>query len=735
MCLTDFAQNELGGDEERYSLNAVYILAWGLQQCRTLLGKSATCGIRTPQHEYLAQVFVKTGMDGYLTGEIEFDQIKRNTESKHQTPLEVLLMDGNLTALTYAIGMWISGGNYVAILLFQIIVIVLGVALVVELGWWLSDWKGATMAGLCWAIYGLTQMRGHMLPQVYASTLFVLATLLLVRGMRQKQGIWLLMGYAAYGLVSFYAVGLRPYLMFLMPGLLMIYFLLSRSERELVQWPLYWLGFVGMLTLATFPLRVKTLDEGETLTFSRHLAHVFRGGQKADFNPASLFDREGWRTVEKPGAKPPQSGSDLLADLIRDPALSARVLPIKFYQIWSMPWRHYKPLGLPLPVIIHQAFVIIGFAGLFLFMGYKDWRGAFGWIFFIALALSTFTYAYLTVEPRYMIPFMGPLCAMGSALIAHILARLRSSVRNMIIALVIVAISVTITGYLNIATLSLVLTAMPSKAIFGMTVIVKLVWITSIFFLIVRLLKPEGWQFLFLLAPMMTCSVVFCYGQFASHWLQWDLPLTNGVVARQVITLPADSLQITSRNAWLLFDAAPNDHFQIKINGRIVKNPEQALMKWQADDEKYDRIWRALPLNHDDLQTNARLIVDVQSVGKSPTKLYGDFSPENPAIFYGPAVDYRGEYRSIWRSRWSPINEPRVSKAFDLYGVNYQSVRILSNGQVLTDDLSPDFGRQHGRFRIYLGFFNSDEAPSVATNNYGLFHLDKHFTSNGGRLQ
>jgi hypothetical protein len=317
---------------------------------------------------------------------------------------------------------------------------------------------------------------------------------------------------------------------------------------------------------------------------------------------------------------------------------------------------------------------------------------------------------------------------MGCALFANALARLRRSGKLMITGFTFAIISVAMAGYLDVALLAIVLPVMSAKTVFGFTVIAKLVWMTLIFFLIVRLLKPERWQFFATLAPVVIGSAVFCFGQFASHWRQWDLPLSGGVIARQVMALPEHLPQMTSQNAWLLFDTAPDDHFQVKINGEVVKNSEQTLVKWQAEGQKYDRIWRGLPLQYSYLQPNTKLIVEVQSIGKSTTKtkLYGDFPPADPAIFYGPAIDYRGEYRSIWRSRWSPIIEPRISKTFDLRGVSYQSELILSNGQALTEDLSPNFGRQPGCFRIYLGFFGPDDAPSTVHKiESGASHSDE----------
>jgi hypothetical protein len=214
----------------------------------------------------------------------------------------------------------------------------------------------------------------------------------------------------------------------------------------------------------------------------------------------------------------------------------------------------------------------------------------------------------------------------------------------------------------------------------------------------------------------MVVMGIFWVGQFASHWREWALPLTEGISARQVIVLPQQLSWDVSKKPWLLFDTTPDDHFEIKINGQFVKDENDSLVKWCAEDEKYRRIWRGLPLNPIYLQPRTVLEVEVRSTGKTGIKLYGDFPSDDPAIYFGPAIDYKGDYRSSLRRHWSPIHEPRVSRNFDLQGIIYKSSVKLATGQILTDDLSSIFGNQHGLFRIYVGWFDFDEAPSVANN-------------------
>jgi hypothetical protein len=724
----NFTNIEIEGDEFGYSYHAVYTLAAGLNLCRSLFGEAGTCGIRPPsQHGVLTGAFDQTEMDRYLAGEIGFDTVAGMPGYPIKTPLETLFSRWNATSLTLGFSLWGFGGDYAGFLLLQNILLALASMLAFEIGCRLSNLVGGILAGAGWAIHSLIILSDQILPQPLTSVLFLLGMLALVYGMRYKSGPWLLLGCAANGLAGWYAVGHRPAMAFLVPLLLIGFYLVQRSERRLALWPAVWLAVLCLFVLVTFFLRKQLTvgSQGQYLTFSQHVSHALAGGQSTDtpFNPFSLFDREGWKTEVYPRVPPPETPLEMIKALSEDPSLSARVLPVMIFRIWSAPWALVE-----LPVPVHQAVVVIGFAGLFLSMGYRDWRGALAWIYFAAISVSTFGYAYLSVEPRYVVPFLGPLWALGGALLGNLLCQRHSS-RRTIIGLGIAVAVLILVSFWGLSVLSIQLYFLPSRILFGIVLATQMVLMVGIFFGGARQLKPSPWRWQFSAVPVVVTLFIVGMGLYAGHWRQWELRLVPGVVARQFITLPKQIAWHKRQIPWLMFDTFPGDNLEVRINGQMVKDAGQSLVEWQAEDDVYSRIWRGLKLDHSYLQPNGTLEVEVRAAGEAPVTLIGDIPPDDPAVFVGPAIDYIGEYRSVWRERWSPIDDPRVTRPFDLKGVTYTSEITLEGGQIKKDDLSPIFGRQHGLYRIFLGVFDPGESPPVDVDKATLAALSKHIIS------
>ena len=226
---------------------------------------------------------------------------------------------------------------------------------------------------------------------------------------------------------------------------------------------------------------------------------------------------------------------------------------------------------------------------------------------------------------------------------------------------------------------------------------------------------PTNWRKGVTIALLVGFIVVFVTGQMRDDWQQqWELELTDGIVARQTITLPAQLPWSNEEIPWLLFDSAPKDDYEVWINGQMVKSANESLVVWQSEQDisEHKRIWRGLQPDASYLKAGETMTVEVRGVEDTSSTLFGDFPSDDPAVYDGPSVDYVGYYRSNLRaSRWSPILEPRVPQTLDLKDITYQSSVVLSDGQTLADDLSPSFGRQHGLFRVFLGAFEFGEAP------------------------
>ncbi|HXV44108.1 MAG TPA: hypothetical protein VEC96_13655 [Anaerolineae bacterium] len=725
---------QVGGDAQGYSHYAVYTLASGLKLCRSFLGEKARCGLQLPRHEFLVDAFQRTGLARYLAGEIDFSQVTGITDryrlNPFRSPLDTLFTRFNATAITLGLGMWLYGGDYVGPKVLEHILLALTAGLVFELGYRLSHrlW-GGILAGVGWGIYSLPHLALDLLPQPMAAVLFILGMLAWLYGIRYKHGPWLWVGCLINTLGSFYAVGYRPVMLLLAPLLLSGYYLFRRPERSLIIWPIGWAICVALLAIGTFFGRVTTRASEAPLTFSQHLAHVVitdlsSGTYGSGRNPFLLFDRENWWTIAEP-EETPLAGSPLsmIPDLFKDPLLSARVLLSSAYRLWLTPVVKDTPW-----LAVHQTMMVIGFWGLLWFMGYRDWRGTFGWLFFLLLAASTFFYANFQIETRYIFPLIGPLLGFGGALLGQLVSRLSRSRRDMLAGLGLLSVIVIIVNYLRLPTVAVALGNLPATALFGVTLISQLLVGIGILMWSVRQLRPDNWQWLAIAPPIIAGLIVYGVGRYADDWRQWELSLSPGTVARQIITLPQQNLLMADKIAWLLFDAEPKDQFEIKLNGRVVKTANQSLIEWQAEGQQYPRIWRGLQIEPDLLQPNATLVVEISSPDNKPITLYGDFEPDSPGLYIGPAIDYQGQYRSVWRERWSPINEPRITRPFDLNKVTYQSEVTLADGQVLRDDLSSAFGRQYGLWRVFLGMFDLAESPPPMATKALLANLSDQMT-------
>jgi hypothetical protein len=476
-----------------------------------------------------------------------------------------------------------------------------------------------------------------------------------------------------------------------------------------------------VMVITTFFLRAQPveMETGEPLSFADHFLHVLLSDESStDYPRTSYLYTEGWLSeVALPG---PQATSPwaMMQDLMRDPDLTARVMTLKMYRIWSFPYIRGE---LPAGGIFryspqHQLLVVLGFAGLILLMGYRDWRGGFGWILAIGVIPTTFIHSYLSGSPRYMLTLVGPLFAMGGALLGTVVAAgLRRSWRNMATGLASFVAAVIITQYLDVALVSMALPSLSFRYSYGIVLGIKVALLVGIFVWMLWQIRPTNWRMGVTIALLVGLIVIIVIGQLKDDWQQqWELEITDGLVARQLITLPAQLPWSNAEIPWLLFDSAPEDDYEVWINGQMVKPANESLPVWQSEQDRHEhqRIWRGLQPHASYLRPGETLTVEARGVSDTSSNLFGDFPSDDPALYVGPSVDYIGYYRSYLRaSRWSPIFEPRVPQPFDLRGITYQSSVVLPDGQTLADDLSPSFGRQHGLFRVFLGAFEFGEAP------------------------
>lgn len=729
LAFTDLEQKEIGGDEYWYSYYATFTEAWILDVCRGVLGEAATCGVAAPEHPWLAEVYVHSGLDRFLAGEIthrdmvDYEGYLEMGENGGrygwlyayavQTPLDIALSLANLNGLEMGLSLWLTGG-YKGYLLVQMLFLALTPCLVFTLAHRHSNLVGGLLAGGVWMVFGWIQMRGHMVAQPMATFLLIAGFLALDLGLEEesgkRRGPWILLGLALGGAASFHDIGLRPFVLVPLPMLVGAALFLRRSTRRLAIWPAAWLAGLLVVTAVLFPLRHQPPEPLGPFSPAFHAVNVLLGIQPAtSAHKTSLNPGDGWWIT---ATAPELEHQKSLRERVLDPGTF--LIPVSLYREWSTSWRQYPIRGIPLPLRLHQFMVLCSLAALLLWMGGRDRPAILAWILFFEIAAFSWVSGFLTVEVRRTVPWLSVLWPLGAAVLGLLAQRAMSS-REIAREIGSLAAAILFVTFLwRVPVLAMILPFAAPTVLFVLVAAGEIAVFVGAVLLAARWTSPRRFLLGRTAPALVVVLTILTIGRYSSHWRQWSQTLDSGIVARQQITLPSSLPWSVGEQPWLLFDTIPGDRFEVRLDGRVIKEMDAPLALWQTGNDRFVRIWRGLSLPVDDLRPGQVLEVEVrgESFGGETTKLHGDFSTAPAGFFRGPSIEYLGRYRSIWRQRWSPIGESRVPRVFDLEGIMYRS-ELEQNGKVVTKDLSTDFGRQTGRWRIYLSGFGSGEAPPV----------------------
>ncbi|MFC1853887.1 hypothetical protein ACFL27_27195, partial [candidate division CSSED10-310 bacterium] len=519
---------KIGGDDHFYSYNSIYVLASGLRFCRFFFRSETCCGIKQPQHPYLTKAFSITGMDKYLAGQISYKQfinyangfqidvIEKISNRIISNPLELLFSRANLTSFTLGFCMWLFGPSYKGFIIFQSLLLVIASAVIFEMGYRLSNTIGATISALGWIIYTVVLTRGHfIIPQVIASVVFLFGLFFLLLGIQSQKGYWIFISCFTNGVASFYDIGLRPSVFVTMTGLIIGYYFFHQSKKNLLIWALLWVGCVVLFTVTTYFLRSQPEDASESLSFYSHVFNVILGVQKSVNLDFTLYD-DGFWLSEKGYQKMKKSREKIdnlkqLRNQFNNIKKIFKTVPISAYRLWSSPWIHTSdPKKQFLRLMIHRLYIIIGFAGLCFLLGYKDWRMVWGWIFVGGLTVFTLLNCILVIETRRALPWLGPLWTLGGALLGKSLANSRKNLSQKCLYFGLLAILLlTTAGYPDFSIVSIPLSFVPSKLIFGLVLFLHIIVMVSILIYLLNLIRPQCWQWKFIVGPLLLIIIIF----------------------------------------------------------------------------------------------------------------------------------------------------------------------------------------------------------------------------------
>ncbi|OQY46974.1 MAG: hypothetical protein B6242_06450 [Anaerolineaceae bacterium 4572_78] len=406
------------------------------------------------------------------------------------------------------------------------------------------------------------------------------------------------------------------------------------------------------------------------LTFFNHSSQVVLGFQPGGsyLNLMPRPEQEGWRVITWDTSNQPESLRDSLRNLFQNSTqfwTINQTIITSMYRIWSTPWRQF-PISWrqTFIIIFHQIVILFGLAGLLYWMGYQTEQGVLAWFFAISAIVFTAIHTLIIVEPRHAIPWIPVLIGMAGSLFGNTFARKKSQhytwwFQVISLKLISVIFLVSMIFMIDVSLIALLFKNLSSNALLTIALSLRLILGLIILTWLIADIDKSNWK-----------------------WQQLILPVA-------IFLIP-----------WILIDM--RGLVNIRLNGQVLRKEDgytPRMLKWGGyyNDE---RNWYRWPLKPSWIQPNMILVFEFTPVQGKNTTLYGDFPMSNTNMYVGPAIEYKGNYRSVWRSRWSPINEWRITRSFDLQGIRYRSQVVMPNGDVITDDLSPDIGRQHGLFRI-----------------------------------
>lgn len=423
----------------------------------------------------------------------------------------------------------------------------------------------------------------------------------------------------------------------------------------------------------------------------------------------------------------------------KDPVGYAKLLVKKLVRLWGQPYNDFKQSFFVRPggaAVIHLLIILTGVFGIWSFIIYKG-RG----LILLALIPLYYTGVHIVFHSlaRYNLNAM-PIVMVASA---FVLSGVFEFVRRR--HLVSRKWFFPTVGLLLFATLYFLLVELPymvaivGQAGVAINAAVGLVIITSLFAALYHFLRqiyPARRVIIFLLPPYLFLGVVqLVWGAAPDRWAEWVCRLTKPTEAalvdiyipKEIRLLPNESVRL-----WLdmrsLSDAGKNLSIAIDDQTFEFSHGKPPLSRFYYNKSTYRifeglgaltkdnmRYWSYVPFAAEAFNYLAEkrgyirvLVSPSNSISDFPNQieLFGNF----PCADNDEALIPDLERSSI--ERYVEKGDPRVWVKYPLSSDSAKSYYIadMRDVRLLSDDLSPQAGRQNGRYRIYIEARRADES-------------------------
>jgi 4-amino-4-deoxy-L-arabinose transferase-like glycosyltransferase len=448
-------------------------------------------------------------------------------------------------------------------------------------------------------------------------------------------------------------------------------------------------------------------------------------------------ETDGWRVW--PAANIPGTTDAAIATVkqsaLKQPLAFLALEIRKIARLWGGVWNEdqFAPLGININIqdFIHQMLLFLGFLGICLIVAgrKKDSQAFTAGICLVPIILLHFVYCAFEPISRYTMTAMPAIILLASFASVHFWQPGKK--RRFIGALIFVSFLIWLAHNKGFS-VDLIASLMPPSLVpWIMGLVLNCLLCTALALMTLKLILSEnGVQRQRLLKCLVACTCVLlaaisaCYFFADNTWREWSAPIVQGQVIRQDIVVPklAQGLaqeKVAGKFVYVLVDLDPKyalPPFSLSVNGQAVQYPALPwaqvnttspdalqLLSIQGQamgrDLKLFRQWWAFPIDAKYIKFGEANKIEITSESDdvlSPPRIYGDY-PSGGKRTMLPSLN-----TFSWTKGFATFErgDARIYEPIDLAGE--ANAFGLSSNSWNKNDLSDDWGRQYGAYRIRL---------------------------------